>query len=122
MPRVIDVEAFKYDGATGPKVIGTRRTRGPKQRFIRGPLSLGWISRAAKLPGQALHVALWLSYQSGLHRSLTVKLRGQDAFGVTRWASSRALEVLEDAGLVRVERRPGKAPVVTLLGAEVRAS
>ncbi len=120
MPKALDIEALRYPG--GPSRQG--RTSQPRrrvhaQRFIRGPLSLDWVGRAAGLPGQALHVAIWLLYLSGLHGSQSVKLAGAGAFGVTRWAAQRGLKQLEHSGLVEVERHPGRKSRVTLLGAEV---
>lgn len=93
------------------------RARGTPGRFVRGPLSLDWLAAAAKLPGRALHVALWLLYRSGLEGSQTIKLAGMKLFGLTRWTCQRGLKQLEGAKLVAVERRTGKAPLVTLLGA-----
>ena len=42
--------------------------------FIKGPLPLDWMQRAARLPGKTLQVALALWYLAGLQKSLTVKL------------------------------------------------
>jgi DNA-binding transcriptional ArsR family regulator len=36
-------------------------------------------------------------------------------FGIDRAAKSRALTALEDAGLIAVERKVGRLPIVTLL-------
>lgn len=106
----INAANFEFD-TPRPQGAGTTG------RFVRGPLSLVWLAQAARLPGRALHVALWLLYRSGLQRSQTVKLTGMALFGVTRWACQRGLKQLEVANLVAVERRTGKAPLVTLLGA-----
>jgi ABC-type metal ion transport system substrate-binding protein len=38
-----------------------------------------------------------------------------EAFGVDIYAKRRALLVLEKAGLIRVDRKPGHSPVVTIL-------
>ena len=38
-----------------------------------------------------------------------------DSFGIARHAKYRALEALEAAGLISVERRPKKGPIVTIL-------
>ena len=35
--------------------------------------------------------------------------------GIKRWAKLDALTMLEDAGLIHVEQRDGKSPLVTLL-------
>lgn len=93
------------------------RVSGP---FIKGPISLGWIGKAATAQprGKCLHVALALVYLSGLTRSDTVPLKPSvlERLGVERSAGYRALTALEEAGLVAVDRHRGRAPLVTLLG------
>jgi hypothetical protein len=84
--------------------------------FIKGPLPLDWMQRAARLPGKTLQVALALWYLAGLQKSLTVKLASKplDAMGVSRDAKYDALARLAAAGLVAVDQKPGQAPIVTL--------
>lgn len=85
--------------------------------FIKGPLPLGWMQQAAKMPGKTLQVGLTLWYLSGLQKSKTVKLATKSlaAMGVSRDAKYEALERLRLAGLIAVEQQPGSAPTVTLL-------
>lgn len=101
-------------------VRSSQPTNRPKRRtrpFVRGPIDLQWLHRAAVLPGRALHVGLALHYLVGVERSHTVKLRRTvvERFGVNRHAEYRALRVLEAAGLVSVQRKPGARPIVTLV-------
>lgn len=86
-------------------------------RFIKGPIPLDWIGRAARLPGKALHVALALRYLAGLQKTSTVKLgaKALAALGVARDAKYRALMHLQQSNLIAVEQTPGRLPVVTLL-------
>ena len=87
-----------------------------RQPFIKGPLPMPWLRAAAALPGKTLHVGLYLWYLAGLTQSQTVSLSARvSELGVSREAKSEALLRLEAAGLVRVLRRPGCAPMVTLL-------
>jgi len=85
--------------------------------FIKGPLPLGWMQAAARMPGRTLQVALVLWYLAGLKKSDTVRLSSEqmDAVGVSREAKYEALQRLSAAGLVSVDQRPGRAPVVTLV-------
>jgi len=93
----------------------------PKAAFIKGPLSLAWVRAAALLPGKTLHVGLYLWYLAGLTQSRTVVLSGRVAeLGVSREAKAEALLRLEAAGLVSVVRRPGCAPLVTLVVGQER--
>jgi len=86
-------------------------------RFIRGPIPLLWLSRAGMLPGKALHVAIAICFLTGVKKMNTVpvsnKLLGE--FGVNRYAKSRALKQLSNAGLVSIEQGVGRSPVVTVL-------
>jgi len=87
-------------------------------RFIKGPLPLDWVLRAANLPGSyPMKVAISLWYQAGLHRTNTVKVasRATDDWGVNCKARYRALGALEEVGLISVQREKGKSPVVTIL-------
>lgn len=97
-----------------------RRRRG---RFLKGPVPLDWIGAAASLPGKALAVAMALRYQQGLRRSDTVRLTSARLrpFGIDRQAARRGLIQLETAGLVQVERHPGRAALVTIRECPVAA-
>lgn len=77
-----------------------------------------WLSRAAQLPGKALHVGLALWQRAGLEKRGDILLTNAlcEAFAVDRFAKQRALAQLEQAGLIQVERTPGKNPRVILLG------
>jgi DNA-binding transcriptional ArsR family regulator len=70
-----------------------------------------------RIPGKAVHVAIELWHLAGMKKCRTVKLSlsriEQD--GLSRSSAGRGLRALEDAGLVAVERHPGRCPIVTLL-------
>jgi hypothetical protein len=89
-------------------------------RFVRGPIPWHWICRAARLPGAALPVSVALWLLSGIRSTRTVSLGNAivGELGVKRHAKYRALEGLEAAGLVSVERHPGRNPRVTLIAEE----
>jgi hypothetical protein len=87
------------------------------ERFLKGPVPLPWLEVAARLPGKSLHAGIAIWYAAGLLRSAAVPLSNVAGvrFGLDRSAKHRALGWLEGAGLIRVERKPGRAPVVTIL-------
>ncbi len=92
----------------------------PGEHFLRGPIPMKWLSAASSASGRGsgLKVALAIWYLSGLNgQSHTVKLQTAALrnLGVDRHAAYRGLKALEEAGLVRVQRHPGRTPVVTLL-------
>jgi hypothetical protein len=94
----------------------------PGEKFLRGPIPMRWVNCAAQLPGKALHVGIILWHLAGLkHQAGTVTLSSAplEAMGIKRTTGYRALAVLETAGLISVKRRPGCAPVVTLLDGTV---
>lgn len=88
--------------------------------FIRGPIPVPWLERVCRLPGKnGLVVALAIWFLAGLkNQKYDLKLTTAilKKFGLTdRSAKSRALEALENGGLIRVERQSGKNPLVTIL-------
>ena len=87
--------------------------------FLRGPIPLDWLSRAAALPGRSLHVAIAIWFMAGLKKTRNVPVSNITGlqFGLDRNAKYRALEWLESANLITVERRTGRAPIVTILEA-----
>jgi hypothetical protein len=84
--------------------------------FLRGPVPLWWLVRAAALPGKALAVGIALWYRKGVTDRDVVRPSWKlwDRFGVGRHAAYRALSNLEAAGLIAVERQVGKNPTVTI--------
>ena len=84
---------------------------------------MDWINIASKASGtgSGFNVAIALWYQSGLNcQAKTVKLSGSvlRKMGIERHAGYRGLEALEAVDLIRVERRPGQSPMVTLLSVD----
>lgn len=113
----IDVERLRLRApvpATAPKLVHRVASR-----YIKGPLPLHWVERAARLPGKSLHVGMAVWYSVGLTRSRSVSLSNVSgsAFGVDRNSKYRALAWLEQAGLISVSRKLGRAPVVTIIDA-----
>ncbi len=91
-----------------------------KGEFVRGPVPVNWLSRVCELASQkTLATALALWFLAGLRKTkedLKLTSAVLKRFRVDdRSAKSRALEALEGAGLVRVERQKGKNPLVTIL-------
>ena len=114
---MFDPEKLRVAPAIRP--IQKRSGRRSKM-FICGPIPLGWITKAAGVEGKTLHVAIALWFLAGLKRSHKVALPRSTLrrFGVSRQASYRALLRLEDAGLVSVDRHPGRNAIVTILSTD----
>jgi DNA-binding MarR family transcriptional regulator len=84
---------------------------------LKGPIPWDWLCKAASETGRALHVAIALWFLAGVKKTGRVKLSGAilRSLGVTRHSAARGLKKLEAANLVKVERFPGRNPIVTLL-------
>ena len=88
-----------------------------KDLFLKGPIPLDWLGRAARLPGKALNVALAICWLHGMTKNAPVKLtkKALSHFNVSRDAATDGVTRLEDAGLIGVERHPGRCHVVSVL-------
>ena len=117
----IDLQKVQIRSESAGPNSSSRISRPPhpkhREKFLRGPIPLNWLSRAAMLPGRSLHVAIAVWFMSGLKKTRIVPISNITAlqFGLDRNAKYRGLEWLEDAELISVERRAGRAPIVTIL-------
>jgi hypothetical protein len=86
--------------------------------FVKGPIPLDWVGKAAALPGKTLAVALAIMFESGRRRSTEIRLTTAICarFCVGRKAKYRGLKNLEEASLVEVVRQPRKNPLVKIIG------
>jgi len=89
------------------------------KRFL-ASIPLDWVVRAARLPGKALQVALAIHHQSKLEKRNPVALGNAllKAMDVSRDSKRRALDALEEEGLVVVERGGGRKPHVKIINVE----
>jgi hypothetical protein len=95
-----------------------RAARRRAGQFIKGPLPMSWIEKAAALPGKALALGLAVWFRSGITGGQVVLgVSALARFSVGRKAAYAALKALEGAGLVRVARKKGGRPRITLLPA-----
>jgi hypothetical protein len=90
-----------------PKRITKRR-----QHFIMVPFD--WLERLNGASGQVHTLALHLLYLRWKGKGAPVKLPNGmlKIDGINRRAKWRALAELEHRGLISIERRPGKSPLV----------
>jgi hypothetical protein len=113
---------FQATRATPPPPRKSSRHR-PGEWFLRGPVPWPWLEIAARLPGRALAVALCLWREAGRQHRSTIKLcLRRVGLGVSEQSARRGLRALESAGLVTVERLPGRGLAVTLLDAPAGAT
>ena len=108
---------------TGVERIREVNSTRKRSRFI-GTSPVSWWAAVSPLPKCA--------YQTGLALHLIRGLRGRDTFkleparfrelGIDRSAQCRGLVALEQAGLIRLKRQSGKAPVVTIILVSIQSS
>jgi len=118
-----DLESFRYAdtsfGLGEKRTIPKRKRVGTKNPFIRGPIPMAWLTKAANLPRRnALLVGLMLFHLAGLrseHIGLVLCVERCKPFGLGRKAVQRGLVDLESVGLIRVDRASGRCPRVDIL-------
>lgn len=110
----INPEKFRL---TQTREIGKRIPRRKQQRYLKGPIPLDWLLKAAAQPGKTLHVAIALWYLSGVKKSFTFRLSQKllGEFGVSRKTSYMAINSLERAGLITTHRSKGRAAEICII-------
>src|SRR5688572_11330446 len=108
-----------HDSMPTLKVTQTdeRKVKPKDSRFLKGPIPWNWLSKAARQPGRALHVAVSIWFWSGILKTKTFKfsVSKMSELGLDRYAGYRGLNALESAGLISVDGSRGRSPIVTIL-------
>ena len=123
MPSFLDFVAIAVDVEECSAATTMKKERREETaRFVKGPIPAAWLEQAARLPGKALHAAMAIRYLDGFHGTGTVQMRPstRNNYGMDRFSCNRVLDHLEAAGLIRVLRKAGAAPVVTVLAVSTR--
>jgi hypothetical protein len=99
-----------------PAETSHRRKTSRTKKFLKGPVPWEWLIVASQLPGKALIIGLCLWRLMGAtgHGSIPLSNSELQPFGIDRAAKSRGLVALEKAGLITVDRKRGRWPVVTV--------
>lgn len=89
------------------------------EKFIRGPLPLDWIQQAIPCGRKALNVCLAIWHLAGFKQQSPIKLSPATLaeFGVSSQTARKILVRLESAGLVAVDRKSGRSPIVKIFPA-----
>ena len=106
-----------------PPTIRTGREKQPPrhkpgEKFLKGPIPWPWIELAGLLPGKALAIGLAVWREAGCRNEGTVPLNLSNQ-RIPRRTAQRALQALASAGLVSIQHRDGRPPLVTLLSTTV---
>lgn len=122
--------AVVVDGLTGHefslkeyerRVLQASESR-KRARFIMGPIPVQWLERVIKMgKPSALSTGIALFDLRGLNQSDTFKIEPArfKELGIGETARRRGLRDLVSIGAIKLESRPGRAPVVSLLGATI---
>jgi hypothetical protein len=108
----------------------TSKSRQYKE-YVRGPLPLKWFQRASTISRTAAVVGmiiwrdayqkkLW-GYGSQRRTSGHIKITNQTCikWGVCGNSKNTALRLMEEAGLIRLDTKRGRSPVVRIIDAEL---
>ena len=109
-----NLEHYKLE--TRPTVIVDKRSDTRVPFFLCPKIPLSWMQRTCRLPGRVLHVVIVILHLKNLQKTEQVRFSYPMAmqFGLNRYAVYRGLKALEEAGLIRVIRRKGSSPRITL--------
>jgi len=95
--------------------VEPRKLKKRRKNFVQVPWE--WIEKLNGATGKTWHLAMHLLYLDWKDKGAPIKLAngmlGMD--GVDRDAKSRGLSDLERRGLITVERRPKKSPIVKVI-------
>jgi len=92
-----------------------RHERG--ERFVRGPVPYEWLRVALSVGGKAGNLSWAMWWLAGMERTNPIKLtrRVLSDFNISPRSARRLLIAFERAGLVEVDRKRGRGPIVALI-------
>ena len=110
--RDIQVKRVRHDAITGEYANAPLT-----EPFLKGPIPMAWLKAAADLPGKAfqLGIAIWWLRPMSKSENFKLTQKALDYVGISRDATYDALKRLEARGLIRVQRSPGRRPIVGIL-------
>ena len=103
---------FHFDNKSGEMVEHLKTAP-----FLKGPIPISWLSRAAALPGKAINVALTIRWLEGMSGGKPFKLSKKvlGLFYVSVDAALDALRRMEVAGLIKLTKTPGQRHLIEVL-------
>ena len=116
---MFDLDRFQLEPQTLSQIQPRRCPRSKRGKFLKGPIPVDWLTIAGNLPGKTLHVAiaLWLAYGIERQERFRFTPKWHNIFYISPPTLRKSLHRLQEAGLIRLEYRPGCSPIVTLLEA-----
>ena len=112
----LDLDNLRFQPGDAQWAVVPKKIRQRRQQFVQVPWT--WLERLAQSQSaNTYRVAVSLLYLHWKAKGGPIKLaNGMLAIdGVSRFAKSRALAKLESLGLITVDRRQRKSPIITLI-------
>lgn len=123
MTERFDLEKFRAASDWSPEVPRNpqRTARKKTEPFLKGPIPIAWLAKAAEMGGSSLAVGICLWFQHGVRGGagpIKVTKAVRRRLGVSPDRLQRGLKGLERAGLIRFDQRGrGHCAVVQILEA-----
>ena len=116
---MLDLDRYRLREHSLSQIKPKNALRRRKGSFLKGPIPISWLEKAGGLPGKTLHVAVALWFAHGFEKQSRFRFtpKWYVWLNIGPHALRRALQRLKEAGLIRLEYRPGRSPIVTLLDA-----
>jgi hypothetical protein len=118
MSKDFEIDALRIDPSDPTLKPASGRAGDHKARryFVKVPVT--WVQNLAGAPGQTYALALHILFQHFRERGAAITLANRtiERDGIPGQSKRRALRDLERRGLVRVDWRPNKSPIVRVLG------
>jgi hypothetical protein len=108
----MDLDTLKLES---PQIPPTERKK--PERYLRGPIPMRWIISAGELAGSSLLIGMVLWHFRSLRKNTELKIGIEDLSkfcNIHPDTVRRAINGLEDAGLISVERKIGCKNLITL--------
>jgi hypothetical protein len=114
---MFDVDNYRLPESLHSETPTKIRSRRRKGSFLKGPIPTNWLSQASHLGGKTLHVGIAIWFAHGFEKEHRFRLTAKwyDWLEVGPKALRESLQRLCEAGLIRLEYRPGCSPIVTIL-------
>lgn len=108
----IPTKKLRYDRNMGGLVDQPK-----SEPFLKGPIPISWINRAAQLPGKAINTALAIYWLRGMNADGLIKLnqKALEFFYVSADAALDALHRMETVGLIKLHKNPGQRHWIEVL-------
>jgi hypothetical protein len=114
---IVDVAAYRNSA----KSIAVKQSR--NYRFM-PPIPEWWAMIAMALPGKAYHVGAIVWQECRITRSASCKLTAHvwEKFGLHRHTIRGGLTVLQEAGLIILQKRCKRSPLITIVNDESKVA